>query len=92
MCLRLVLDEDMTAFVQQFRFNVFPRVILFNFFLFLLINGGLGFWGLILGFRGWGFQLMGFGASSSYYCHYCLKLILIAFEGSNGIELSLCES
>ena len=42
----------------------FPRVILYNFFLFLLIYGGLGFWGwgLILGFWGWGFQLMGFGA------------------------------
>ena len=41
----------------------FPRVILYNFFLFWLINGGLGFWGwgLILGFCGWGFQLMGFG-------------------------------
>ena len=44
----------------------FPRVILYNFFLFLLIYGGLGLgfwgWGLILGFWGWGFQLMGFGA------------------------------
>ena len=40
----------------------FPRVILYNFFLFLLIYGGLGFWGLILGFWGWGFQLMWFGA------------------------------
>ena len=41
----------------------FSRVILYNFFLFLLIYGGLGFWGwgLILGFLGWGFQLMGFG-------------------------------
>ena len=43
----------------------FPRVILYTFFLFLLINGGLGlgFWGwsLILGFWGWGFQLMGYG-------------------------------
>ena len=36
----------------------FPRVILFNFFLLLLIYGGLGFGGLglILGFWGWGFQ------------------------------------
>ena len=43
---------------------IFLRVILYNFFLFLLIYGGLGFWGwgLILGFWGWGFQLMGFGA------------------------------
>ena len=42
----------------------FPRVILYNFFLLLLIYGGLGFWGwgLIMGFWGWGFQLMGFGA------------------------------
>ena len=42
----------------------FPRVLLYNFFLFLLIYGGLGFWGwgLILGFWGWGFQLMGFGS------------------------------
>ena len=42
----------------------FPRVILYNFFLFWLIFGGLGFWGwgLILGFWGWDFQLMGFGA------------------------------
>ena len=32
----------------------FPRVILYIFFLFWLIYGGLGFWG-------WGFQLMGFG-------------------------------
>ena len=42
----------------------FPRVILYNFFFFLLIYGGLGFWGwcLILGFWGWGIQLMGFGA------------------------------
>ena len=42
----------------------FPRVILYNFVLFLLIYGGLGFWGwgFILGFWGWGFQLMGFGA------------------------------
>ena len=43
---------------------IFPRVILYNFFLFWLIYGGLGLWGrgLILGFWGWGFQLMGFGA------------------------------
>ena len=42
----------------------FPRVILYNFFLFWLIYGSLGFrgWGLRLGFWGWGFQLMGFGA------------------------------
>ena len=42
----------------------FPRVILYNFFLFLPIYGGLGFLGcgVILGFWGWGFQLMGFGA------------------------------
>ena len=42
----------------------FPRVILYNFFLFWLIDGGLGFWswGLILGFWGWGFLFMGFGA------------------------------
>ena len=39
----------------------FPRFILYNFFLFWLIYGGLGL-GLILGFWGWGFQLMGFGA------------------------------
>ena len=41
-----------------------PRVILYKFFLILLINGGLGFWGrgLGLGFWGRGFQLMGFGA------------------------------
>ena len=32
------------------------------FFLFLLIYGGLGFWGLLIGFKGWGFQLMWFGA------------------------------
>ena len=39
-------------------------VILLTFFSFLLIYGGLGFWGLGLGlgFLGWGFQLMGFGA------------------------------
>ena len=42
----------------------FPRVILYNFFFFWLIYGGLGFWvwGLIMGFWGRGFQLMGFGA------------------------------
>ena len=44
----------------------FPRVILYNFFLFLLIYGGLGFGvlglGSYIGFLGWGFQLMGFGA------------------------------
>ena len=42
----------------------FPRVILYNFFLFWLIDGGLGFWGwgLTSGFWGWGFQLMWFGA------------------------------
>ena len=47
-----------------FALYFFPRVILYNFFLLLLIYGGLGFWGwgLILGFWGWGFQLMGFGA------------------------------
>ena len=47
---------------QRYIFS--PRVILYNFFLILLIYGGLGFWGwgLILGFWGWGFQLMGFGA------------------------------
>ena len=41
----------------------FPRVILYNFFLLLVIFG-LGFWGLgfILGIRGWEFQLMWFGA------------------------------
>ena len=39
----------------------FPRVILYNVFLFWLIYGGLGFWDLILGFWGWGFQLRGFG-------------------------------
>ena len=40
----------------------FPMVILLTFFSFLLIYGGLGFWGLGLGlgFLGWGFQLMGF--------------------------------
>ena len=40
------------------------RVILYNFFLFLLIYGGLGFlcWGHRLGVRGWGFQLIEFGA------------------------------
>ena len=42
----------------------FPRVILYNLFLFWLIYGGLGFWGWghILGFWGWGFQLIGFEA------------------------------
>ena len=42
----------------------FPKVILYNFFSFWLIFGGLEFlgWGLILGFGGRGFQLMGFGA------------------------------
>ena len=42
----------------------FPRFTLHNFFLFLLIAGGLefGVLGLILGFWGSGFQLMGFGA------------------------------
>ena len=44
----------------------FPGVILSTFFLFLLIYGGLGLgfkgWRLLLGFWGWGFQLMGFGA------------------------------
>ena len=42
----------------------FPRIILYIFFLFLLIYGGLGFWGwgLRLGFWGWGFQLRGFWA------------------------------
>ena len=47
----------------------FPRVILYIFFLFWLIYGGSGFGvlgflgsGLLLGFWGWGFQLMGFGA------------------------------
>ena len=43
---------------------IFPRVILYNIILFLLIYGGSGLWGLglILGFWGWGFQLIGFGA------------------------------
>ena len=44
----------------------FSRVILYNYFLFLLICGGLGFGvlglGLSLGFWGWCFLLMGFGA------------------------------
>ena len=40
----------------------FPRVILYNFFLFWLIYGGLGLWiwGLILGFWGWAF--LGWGS------------------------------
>ena len=44
--------------------HFFPRVIVYIFFLFMLIYGGLGFWGwsLRLGFWGWGLQLMGFGA------------------------------
>ena len=52
-----------STFVRK-RLYFFPRVILYNIFLLLLIHGGLGFsgWGLILGFWGWGFQLMGFGA------------------------------
>ena len=39
---------------------IFPRVILFNFFLILLIFVGFGFtgWGLSLGFWDWDFQLM----------------------------------
>ena len=50
--------------ISSFLSYIFPRVILYNFFLFWLIFGGLGFWGwgLIMGFWGWGFQLMGFGA------------------------------
>ena len=38
------------------RLYCFPRVTLCNFFLFLLIYGGFGFWdwGPILGFWGWG--------------------------------------
>ena len=46
------------------RLFFFPSFFLYYFLLFLLIYGGLGFWGwgLILGFGGWGFQLMGFGA------------------------------
>ena len=40
----------------------FPRVILYNYFLFLLIYGDLGLGGLGLGFWGWSFQLMGFVA------------------------------
>ena len=42
----------------------FPMVILYNFFLCVIIYSGLGFWawGLILGFLGRGFQVMGFGA------------------------------
>ena len=47
---------------------ILPKVILYIFFHFLLIYGGLGvgvlgaFWGrdLGLGFWGWSFQLMGF--------------------------------
>ena len=41
--------------------NNFPRVILYNFFSFLLIYGGLGFWGwgLGLGFLGLGFSIVG---------------------------------
>ena len=43
---------------------IFPRVILYTLFSFLLISGRLGFWGWDLrsGFCGWGFQLIGFGA------------------------------
>ena len=42
---------------------IFQRGILYTFFTFLLIYGDLGFWGwgLGLGFRGCGFQLMVFG-------------------------------
>ena len=42
----------------------FPRVILYNFFSFLLIYLCLGFWGwgLRLSFLGLSFQLAGFGA------------------------------
>ena len=74
----------------------FPRVILYNFFLFWLIYGGFGFWGggLILGFGGRGFQLMGFGSCGvgpsgfvlgwgSLYKH---KRITV---GKNGANVSL---
>ena len=42
----------------------FPRVTLYNFFLYSLICGGLGIWVCCprMGFRGWGFQFMGFAA------------------------------
>ena len=38
--------------------------IIFSYFGSFMVVWGFGFWGseLILGFRGWGFQLMGFGA------------------------------
>ena len=39
----------------------FPRVILYNFFLFWLIYGGLGL-GSYIGFLGLGFSVDGFGA------------------------------
>ena len=57
-------QPTLTQVMTALRYIFFPRVILYNCFLLLLIYGGLGFWGLglISGFWGWGFQLMGFGA------------------------------
>ena len=73
--IKIVLCRIMSFVSSQFNSNFafhqhymipyfFPRFILYIFILFWLIYGGLGFWGLglMFGFRGWGFQLMGFGA------------------------------
>ena len=70
-----------------------PRFILYNFFFnFSLIYGGLGFrgWGLISGFWGLGFQLMGFGVCgvgpSGFYRHKRITL------GKNGASIIPCNA
>ena len=56
----------------MYSYHIFPRVILNTVFLILFIYGGLGFWGcsLILGFWGWGFQLMGCEACGVELCGF----------------------
>ena len=65
--LMILLMLPLVLIVLLFDAIYFPRVIIYTFFSFLLIYGGLvvlglGFGVFDWGFWGWSFQLMGFGA------------------------------
>ena len=54
---------------------IFTQGYSLDFFLFFIIYGGLGLggWVLIIGFLGWAFQLMGFGAFGFLGCRSLYK-------------------
>ena len=65
--IRKIVAVQVVVGILEARY-IFPRFILYNFFTFLLIHGGLSWgWGLGLVSWGWGFQLIGFGACDVGY-------------------------